>query len=484
MFDEPLQTLGIAMALGVAGAYFTIAAAIVPRIKLANANRRFATIFRVGAVAFFVGCGLTHLHIAGDALLGGRPFPAHEAAFHVLQVAGAWIFVLAALRVLDIEVSRRSRPSAAEIERLQRVALRDELTGMGNRRYMEVQVAREASRAARSASPLSMLALDVDNFKLVNDAAGHAAGDEVLLDVTSAVSGAIRPSDTLARVGGDEFQVLLPETGQLEALIVAERARKAVRSHPRLDSRRVTVTVGAATLPGDASSPGDLWSSADQALFWAKRSGKNLCASASEVVVSDASGHSPELAAPLYPLVDTLDSEPLHTRDHSQNVAAYAVAIGTTMGLEAQRMLQLRRAAFFHDIGKLRVPPETLAKDTPLTDQDWDEIRQHPAIGAAILSHAGLHTEAAWVRQHHERYGGGGYPEGIAGETISLEARIIFVADSFEAMTAKRPYQDARPSEEAVDELRRCSGSQFDPEIVEVFCDLVERRAVVALAAV
>ncbi|HWH44571.1 MAG TPA: diguanylate cyclase [Thermoleophilaceae bacterium] len=472
------------MAVAVAGAYFTIAVVIVPRIELANANRRFATLFRLGAVAFFIGCGLTHMHIATHAMISGEAVAAHEAAFHVMQVTGGWMFVFAALRMLDIQVSRRARPSAAELERLARLALRDELTGTWNRRFMEGQVAREASRGSRSGTPLSMLALDIDNFKLVNDASGHAAGDQVLLDVTSAVSGAIRPSDTLARVGGDEFQVLLPETDQLEALIVAERARKAVRSHPRLESRRVTVTVGAATLPGDATTPGDLWSSADQALYWAKRCGKNLCASASEVVVSGESGHGPELAAPLYPLVDTLDSEPLHTRDHSQNVAYYAIAIGTALGLEPRRMLRLRRAAFFHDIGKLRVPPETLAKDTLLTDQDWDEIRQHPAIGAAILSHAGLATEAAWVRQHHERYDGGGYPEGIAGGAISLEARIIFVADAFEAMTAKRPYQDARPSEEAVAELRRCSGSQFDPEIVEVFCDLVERRAVVALASV
>jgi HD-GYP domain-containing protein (c-di-GMP phosphodiesterase class II) len=189
------------------------------------------------------------------------------------------------------------------------------------------------------------------------------------------------------------------------------------------------------------------------------------------------------MLAHLHAVVAGIDSLHLYTRDHSENVAAYAVAIAQAMGLDPQRIVRLRRAAFLHDVGKVAVPDAVLSKPSGLTDEEFRQIQIHPEVGSHMLGHAGLHDEALWVRHHHERLDGGGYPDGLAGDAIPLEARIMFVADSFEAMTSDRPYRDGMPVADAVAELRRCAGSQFDPVCVDVLEELVagDRLAVLAL---
>jgi putative nucleotidyltransferase with HDIG domain len=193
-------------------------------------------------------------------------------------------------------------------------------------------------------------------------------------------------------------------------------------------------------------------------------------------VTSESTGDELEAGlSHLYALVSTIDAEPLHTRDHSENVAAYAVALGQELGLSEERVVKVRRAAFFHDIGKVAVSRSTLAKPGALDDVEWEEIRIHPGVGATMLDHAGLPEEARWVSQHHERVDGCGYPGGSAGEEIALEARIIFVADAFEAMTSDRPYREGMDVDDAVAELRECAGSQFDPDVVEAMVSLLQR---------
>ena len=177
--------------------------------------------------------------------------------------------------------------------------------------------------------------------------------------------------------------------------------------------------------------------------------------------------------AHLYALVAMIDAKHLHTRDHSENVAAYAVALGLALGLEREHVVRLRRAGLLHDIGKVAVRAAILEKPSRLTDDEFAEIRTHSIVGGMMLAHAGLGDEASWVRHHHERFDGGGYPDGLAGEAIPLESRILFVADSFEAMTSDRPYRDGMPAEDALAELRRCAGTQFDPAIVDVLERLV-----------
>jgi putative nucleotidyltransferase with HDIG domain len=292
----------------------------------------------------------------------------------------------------------------------------------------------------------------------------------------------IRGSDSFARVGGEEFALLLPETSQLDALIVAERLRRAVAATPILADRTVTVSAGIATWPEDGNVLEVLEGKADGALYWAKRNGKNLCAVATEVVVAESGDPRDGMLAHLHALVATIDSQHLNTRDHSQNVAAYATAIGEHLGLSRDQIVVLRRAALFHDIGKVAVRGEVLNKPSALTDSEFDEIKVHTVVGGAMLMHSGFSVEAGWVRSHHERLDGRGYPDGLAAGDIPLEARIIHVADSFEAMTSDRPYHRGIPVEDALAELRRCAGSQFDARIVEALAELLELDKLPVLA--
>jgi len=179
----------------------------------------------------------------------------------------------------------------------------------------------------------------------------------------------------------------------------------------------------------------------------------------------------------LHAVVAGIDAEDLHNHDHSANVAEYAVAVGRALGFDAERLVKLQRAAFLHDIGKASVSPAILAKRGPLTDDEVALMRLHPVAGAAVLHAAGLHDESHWVRAHHERADGRGYPDGLAGDEIPLEASILQVVDSFEAMTSDRPYRPGMAVRDALIELRRGAGGQFDPVVVAALAGLIEGGA-------
>jgi diguanylate cyclase (GGDEF)-like protein/putative nucleotidyltransferase with HDIG domain len=385
------------------------------------------------------------------------------------------------LRLLVSQVAIGVQNARDYRDRLEQ-AIRDPLTGLLNRRYLYEAFANELERSARYGSSGSIVMIDVDDFKQVNDTLGHTAGDDVLCEIGRIALDTIRGADSFARVGGEEFGLLLPETSQLDALIVAERVRRAVAAEKILHDRTVTVSAGIATWPEDGCALEELESKADAALYWAKRNGKNLCAVATEVVVPEAGEDRDGMLAHLHALVATIDSQHLNTRDHSQNVAAYAGGIGEHMGLTRERLMLLRRAALFHDIGKVAVRGEVLNKPSALTDAEFEEIKVHTVVGGAMLAHSGFTTEAAWVRSHHERLDGRGYPDALDGSEIAIEARIIHVADSFEAMTSDRPYHRGIPVSEAVVELRRCAGTQFDVRVVEALIELLEQDKLPVLA--
>jgi diguanylate cyclase (GGDEF)-like protein/putative nucleotidyltransferase with HDIG domain len=385
------------------------------------------------------------------------------------------------LRLLVDQVAIAVQNARDYRDRLEQ-AIRDPLTGLLNRRFVYEAFAGEVERCERYGTTGSIVLLDVDDFKQVNDTLGHTAGDGVLCEIGRIAAQTIRGADIFARVGGEEFALLLPETSQLEALIVAERLRRAVASAAILADRTVTISAGIATWPEDGTQLEELEGKADRALYWAKRNGKNLCAVATEVVVSEGADSRDEMLAHLHALVATIDAQHLNTRDHSQNVAAYAAAIGERIGLTRERIVLLRRAALFHDIGKVAVRGEVLNKASALTDAEFEEIKVHTVVGGAMLKHSGFELEADWVRHHHERLDGRGYPDGLAGDDIPLEARIIFVADAFEAMTSDRPYHDGIPVRDAVQELRRCTGSQFEPRIVDALVELLELGELPVLA--
>ena len=362
-------------------------------------------------------------------------------------------------------------------------AMRDPLTGVYNRRFFYEALEKEVSRTERYGSPVSMVIFDIDDFKAINDSLGRAKGDEALCRVTEIAERQIRHVDSFARLGGEEFGLLLPETHRLDALLVADRVRAAVARQQVLEETRVTLSAGVASCPQDVGTSDQLEKRADAALYWAKRNGKNICAVANEVSAPVEGGEEEEsMPAHLSALVSTIDAEPLHTRDHSENVSAYAVSLGQALGLTDERIVTLRRAAFLHDIGKIAVPRITLAKPGRLDKDQWAQIRIHPGVGSSMLVHAGFEQEAVWVGQHHEQLDVRGYPLGLRGEQIALEARIILVADAFEAMTSDRPYRDGMPVERALAELQSCAGTQFDPRVVAALAGLLERGELAVLA--
>jgi diguanylate cyclase (GGDEF)-like protein len=361
-------------------------------------------------------------------------------------------------------------------------AIRDPLTGLYNRRFFYEALEKEVQRSARYGTTASLVLFDVDDFKRINDSLGHQAGDDVLRKIAAIIGSLVRPADSFARLGGEEFGLLLPETAQLDALLAAERLRTAISRQAVLGDRRVTISGGVASCPADAITLEELERKADTALYWAKRNGKNLCAVASEVIVGELANESDPSLSHLHALVAMIDAQHLQARDHSENVAAYAVALGRALDLDGDHIVRLRQAAHFHDIGKVAVSSSILNKPAGLTPEEMAEIRLHPAVGATMLMHAGLHDEAHWIRCHHEWVDGGGYPAGLVGDEIPLESRILLVADAFEAMTSDRPYSPGIPVEDALTELRNCAGSQFDPRVVDALVGMVERGELAILA--
>jgi diguanylate cyclase (GGDEF)-like protein/putative nucleotidyltransferase with HDIG domain len=355
-------------------------------------------------------------------------------------------------------------------------AIRDPLTGIYNRRYFYEAVDKEVQRQRRYGSPSSLVVFDIDDFKAINDRHGHATGDDALRQVAATVDPLIRASDTFARLGGEEFGLLLPETEALDALLVAERVRTSLSRRELLPGVRIRVSAGISSCPADGDTGSVLEKRADQALYWAKSNGKNLCALASEVVLTKGDAARQHAVASLYTLVGMIDVR-LASEDHSENVATYATAIGKALGLPPERLVALRRAALLHDIGKLTVGEEVLSKPGPLGSDEFAQIWRHPVVGAKILAHAGLEEEGHWIRHHHERVDGEGYPNGLRGGEIPLESRILFVADALEGMTAERPYRAARTLDGAVTELLANAGSQFDRTVVAALRDLVAAGA-------
>jgi diguanylate cyclase (GGDEF)-like protein len=372
--------------------------------------------------------------------------------------------------------------SARQLVNLRHLAEHDPLTGLRNRRDFEPGLEARIAAAAPG-DPVALLICDLDHFKRVNDSLGHQVGDEVLRRFAAVLREHTRSSDLPTRLGGEEFAVVLEGIPASRALAVAERLRRGVRAEFAGFECPVSVSVGVAMADGDAGlGAAGLVRNATRALYAAKRLGRDRClayeAQTLEMLdaLHDDRGSREQLAAAIL-LAETLDLRDAGTSRHSQTVGRYAEQIARALGLGASRVARLRAAGVLHDIGKLGISDAVLHKPGPLTSHEFAEIRRHPELGATILEHANLHDIAGWVLTHHERVDGRGYPAGLAGAEIPLEARVLAVADAYEAMTADRPYRPARPASEAAEELRRGAGEQFDAEVVRAFLAALEREA-------
>ena len=356
--------------------------------------------------------------------------------------------------------------------RAMRLALTDPLTGLGNHRAFHDRLERELADSLEQGYPFSLCLVDIDDFKAINDSYGHPGGDKVLAQLATR----LRQGGEAFRLGGDEFAILLPGRDDEGANMAAEaivRRIAAVELAPAGPAVTVTVSAGIATVPAEIIERDELIRRADSALYWAKEYGKDQVRVYRPDVVEIAElkrlAAAPDRAARLgaaASLARAVDARDAYTGSHSGRVADLAARIATRLGVDPEQVELTRLAASLHDLGKLAIPEEILRKPGPLSETEWLVLERHPHIGFRMLESLGVDPVADWVLNHHERWDGEGYPNSVAGDTIPLGARIIFVADAYDAMTSDRVYRERLSDEEALDELERCSGSQFDPAIV------------------
>lgn len=354
----------------------------------------------------------------------------------------------------------------------------DDLTGLLSHGYFHRRVGEEILRCSRFGNIFSVLFLDVDLFKSYNDAFGHLAGDDILREIAGHIKGSIRSIDIPCRYGGDEFAVILPESPLDDAHNVGERIRKKVESE--MDSKGIAITcsIGVASWPTSGVTKEALLLAADSALYCSKQAGRNRVSLASAAISAQQSDFDREeqILNAVHALAATVDAKDHYTYGHSKKAAEYAEQIAHALGYSNDRIAMLKAAALLHDIGKIRVPDNILLKPGSLTNSEWIAIREHPKFGVAILKHIkSLGACLPVIQHHHEHFDGKGYPAGLSGENIPLEARILAIADAYDAMTSPRPYRpNALHHQEALEEIVRCAGSYFDPEIVKVFAEMWE----------
>jgi diguanylate cyclase (GGDEF)-like protein len=398
---------------------------------------------------------------------------------------------------LDGRLSRAVNDIAGALADTHDRATIDRLTGVANRQSLLAALFAEVERATRYERALSVAFVDIDHFKAVNDTYGHAAGDIVLRGVAQTIAANLRASDLIGRYGGEEFMLILTETGVEEGSVLTEKLRTMVqRQKFTIDGGlelSVTISIGIAGGVGQQLRMEALVRDADAAMYSAKALGRNqvyifaepdddarvprapISAAgrerAMEIGLQARDAATAALTAVLSPL-------PHYRGQPSALIASIVVTIARQLQLPDAEIDRLRVAALLHDVGKVAVPQEILDKPSALTSAEWRTVVQHPRIGQVILEQAAALKDAVpIILHHHERYAGHGYPYGLRANEIPLGARIVAIADAYDAMVHDRPYKRAMSHDQAIAELRRHAGTQFDPELVELFCDLYADRA-------
>ena len=385
----------------------------------------------------------------------------------------------------------------------------DRLTGVFNRQALLSELFTEVERASRYDRPLCVAFVDIDHFKVVNDSYGHESGDRVLRGVAQIIAGNLRASDLVGRYGGEEFMLVLTETNVEEGAALAEklrtlveRERFAVDGNPNLS---VTISIGIVGGVGQQLRMETLVRDADAAMYSAKSLGRNQTYTFAEPDEDARVPRAPISAAgraravemgrqareaATDSLIAVIAPLPHYRGRPSALISSIVVSMARTLQLPETEVDRIRVAALLHDVGKVAIPSEIQDKPAALTSAEWRSVVQHPRIGQVILEQAAALKDAVpIVLHHHERYAGHGYPLGLRAAEIPLGARIVAIADAYDAMINDRPYRRAMSHEAAIAELRQHAGTQFDPELVTLFCDLfgsaapVPDPAVLALTA-
>lgn len=385
----------------------------------------------------------------------------------------------------------------ARMAEAQSDATTDRLTGVPNRPAVLGALFTEVERSVRYRRPLSVAFADIDHFKAINDTYGHEAGDVVLRGVSTVIRQSLRASDRVGRYGGEEFMIMLPETTVEDAAVLADKLRLLVAGErwrlPDGTDVGVTISLGVTGGTGDRLSVDALVREVDAAMYSAKALGRDQVYAfeapnddstvISSPIAPAGRRHAIELGRSAHSAVaDALAQfiSPLpHYRGRpSALIATIVTTIARQLSLPEHEIEKIRVAALLHDVGKVGVPQDILEKPSSLTPAEWRSVVQHPRIGQVILEQATVLRDAVpIILHHHERFGGAGYPYGLRAQQIPLGARIVAIADAYDAMIQDRPYKNRISHEAAVEELRQHAGTQFDPELVEIFCDIFGTNA-------
>src|ERR1700677_1742848 len=424
--------------------------------------------------------------------------------------------------------------NALTFQKAQEQAITDGLTGVKTHRFLMEALSSEWKRSTRANRPFALVLMDLDRFKFVNDFYGHLEGDVVLQRVGHILEQNCRRSDVVARYGGDEFVILMPETSVEQARQLAGKLRGWVAADPLLRDKNITASFGIAGFPLHGSTPQELIQVADSSMYLSKHQGGNSVSSAEQgdpndtkrwkkdvleaylgVTLKRLFSTGPDAFDEIYrrleqftrsliehgdgdagdpvppAVVDTvtslalaIDAKDRYTQGHSQKVSAYSVMIAQALRMNQAEVEEIRLAGLLHDIGKVGIPETILNKSGPLDATEWTTMKTHTELGAKILEPlAAMNRIREMVRHHHEFYDGTGYPDRLSADQIPLGARVIAIADAYDTITSERTYKKARNPEEAFSELERCAANQFDPEIVRGFVETMRRAPQQHIAA-
>ncbi len=391
-----------------------------------------------------------------------------------------------ALSILFLAVSyilgRYAKVEKRHIEELTRLVNVDGLTGLYNHRFFYEMIERVYEEAMNEKDTFSLAMLDIDYFKQYNDIFGHQMGDKVLRDMSDFMTGIMRKGDILCRYGGEEFALIMPHTPVEQAQQVAEKLREGVHDMPvegehLISGGRLTVSVGVSQMSRDDRNHNDIISRADAALYHAKYLRKNCVETYMDVLeqFDDLDDKKRDALISAKALISVVNIRDSYTYSHTERVVFSCEMMAKALNLSQEDRRTLILSASLHDLGKINISKDILIANHDLSPEEWEIIRKHPeASGNIVGKIEGLEEVACVIRQHHERYDGKGYPNGLKDGEIHPLAYVLTVADSFDAMTNDRPYKKAKTFANAFREIRECEGRQFDPATAEKFIETIQ----------
>ncbi|SHE59309.1 diguanylate cyclase (GGDEF) domain-containing protein/HDIG domain-containing protein [Desulforamulus putei DSM 12395] len=437
----------------------------------------FASFTKSKKVGCFIALGSGLLLCIGDIKRYGFGFPNRNLESDIILTGVMFICAWLIGGIAGIERDTRNY--------LLELANKDGLSGVYNHRYFQVYFKQAVEEAKNTSKPLSLFIFDIDFFKYYNDTFGHLAGDQILKDVGQILAREVIPPGIAARYGGDEFCVLLPEHDSKSAYIIAKKLKDKItesilnnENASKLPTGKLSVTVGVACYPEHTKSGEDLLELADQALYKAKKTSKDkieLYFNVLDTLKGSCDQSEMELLSSIKTLLSIINAKDRYTYGHSERVLEYATLLAKKYGLSEEEVRYVQYGAYLHDIGKIEVDISILNAPGKVTEAEWEILKQHPYWGSEIIRPIkSLEKVRPYILHHHENYDGTGYPLGLSCSHIPIGARIIRIADSFDAMTTDRPYKKGMSPEAACQELLSMAGSHYDPELCHLFVSMVK----------